>query len=84
MLLCACSGDFAASASCDSLSPGSSVKFEVELQATSCANGGTSETVEIYPIGLTESLKITAEVDCSCVCSDRVSAQNTLLLLLLP
>lgn len=69
------SGNFADTAECDGLSPGDSVTFEVEMQATSCANirdGSFSETFEVFPTGLTETLKITAEVDCACTCDDTV------------
>ena len=57
------------------MSPGEAVKFQVQLQATSCANainGNISETFEVYPAGVSDSLQITAEVECDCRCGDRV------------
>ena len=69
------SGKFTASAECDDIAIGGRVGFQVELQATSCANavnGSFTETFEVFPTGLTESLKITATVDCACECDDTV------------
>lgn len=69
------SGTFADTAECSNLAPGGVVEFQVELQATSCANaknGKIVEKFEVYPTGLTESVEITAEVDCSCTCGDIV------------
>jgi len=68
-------------AKCDALSPGQSVNFELEVQATSCAgvSGTRSETFSVYPLGLSESLTITAEVDCACVCDDTVRSQQKVL-----
>lgn len=61
------------------MSPGGQVKFEVELQATSCdnvMNGTAEEMFEVYPTGLTESLRITAQIDCACECDDTVRVLN--------
>ncbi|XP_067927846.1 integrin beta pat-3-like [Watersipora subatra] len=66
-------GKFDDMAECDNLGPGGVVTFEVEMQATSCANakgGQTTETFEVYPSGLSETLEITTEVDCACECGD--------------
>ena len=69
---------FSDTAECDKLSPGDQAKFEVELHATSCdnINGVVEETLEVYPTGLTESLQITAQIDCSCQCDDMVRYVN--------
>ena len=58
---------------CDGLKVGDIVKFEAEVEVTSCPTDPEKwkQTFKIYPVGINESLIVDLEMLCSCPCERR-------------
>ena len=58
---------------CDGLKVGDIVKFEAEVEVTSCPSDPAKwkQTFKIYPVGINESLIVDLEMLCSCPCERR-------------
>ncbi|KAL4222041.1 Integrin beta-1 [Mactra antiquata] len=63
-------GEFSETNSCDDLSIGDSVTFEVAVSVSDCPTeeAKRTRTFSIYPVGLSERLDITLDLICECDC----------------
>nr|CAD7426152.1 unnamed protein product [Timema monikensis] len=58
---------------CDGLKVGTQVRFEAEIKVTSCPTDSKdwNQIIEIYPVGIKESLIVDLEMLCDCPCERR-------------
>lgn len=52
---------------------GDVVTFKIEIEVTSCPKNikDRNQTLQIYPVGLNESLMVDLEMICGCPCEDK-------------
>lgn len=67
---------------CDGLKVGTVVNFEAVIEVTSCPPNRKdwTQTFQIYPVGINESLTVALEMQCDCPCEnpgDSVSIKLT-------
>lgn len=57
---------------CDGLKVGTIVNFQAEIEVTSCPpnKNDWSQTFQIYPVGINESLTVTVQMQCDCPCEN--------------
>ncbi|GLV41732.1 myospheroid [Carabus blaptoides fortunei] len=58
---------------CENLKVGDVVTFKIEIEVTSCPKNmkDRNQTLQIYPVGLDESLMVDLEMICGCPCEDK-------------
>jgi len=55
---------------CDGLKVGTVVNFQAEIEVTSCPPNRKdwTQTFQIYPVGINESLTVVLDMQCECPC----------------